>query len=132
LRASLFKAFVTECPTKYQDREKLPVKNKLTVVALDVPKFNGSLLVVGAVTLAGVPEDDIFRFAVARQFGKFKPSSNVPFEADIYVPVQVRIIIVRNDVFELLIHKRHKRAFTLIPRCGVLEALLRAETRKWS
>jgi hypothetical protein len=77
---------VTECPTKYQDREKLPVKNKLTVVALDVPKFNGSLLEVRAVTLAGVPEDDIFRFAVARHFGKFKPSSNVPFEADIYVP----------------------------------------------
>jgi hypothetical protein len=27
-RASLFKAFVTKCPTKYQDREKLPVKKK--------------------------------------------------------------------------------------------------------
>jgi hypothetical protein len=33
--------------------------------------------------LTGVTEDDIFRIAVARHFGKFKPSSNVPFEADI-------------------------------------------------
>jgi hypothetical protein len=76
---------VTECPTKYQDREKLQVKDKLTVVAMDVPKFNGSQLEVRAVMLTGVPEDDTFRIAIARHFGKFKPSSNVPFEADMYL-----------------------------------------------
>jgi hypothetical protein len=74
-------------------------------VALDVLNFNGSPLEVRAVMPTGVAEDDIFRIAVARHFGKFKPSSNVPFEADIYVPVQVRIIVVRNDIFELLNHK---------------------------
>jgi hypothetical protein len=100
-------------------------------VALDVLKFNGSLLEVRSVMLTEVPEEDIFRIAVARHFGKFKPSSNVPFEADIREPVQERIIVVRNDVFELLNHK-DTRAITLIPRCGVLEALLRAETRKRS
>jgi hypothetical protein len=56
-------------------------------VAQDVLKFNGSLLGVRAVMLTGVIRDDIFRIAVAPQLGKFKPSSNVPFEADIYVPV---------------------------------------------
>jgi hypothetical protein len=76
-------------------------------VAQDVLKFNGSLLEVRAVMLTGVTGDDILRITVARQFGKFKPSSNVPFEADINVPVQERIIIIRNDVFELLNHKRH-------------------------
>jgi hypothetical protein len=76
--------------------------------------------------------DDIPRIAVARHFGKFKPSSNVPFEADIYVPVQEGIIVVRNDVLELLNHERHKRVIAPIPSCGVLEALLRAETRKRS
>jgi hypothetical protein len=96
---------VTECPTKYQDWEKLPVKYTLTVVALDVLKFNGSLLEVRAVMLTRVPEEDIFRIAVAWHFGNFKPSSNVPFEADLHVPVQERIIVVRNDVFELLHHK---------------------------
>jgi hypothetical protein len=101
-------------------------------VTQDVLKFNGSLLEVRAVMLTEVTGDDIFRIAVARQFGKFKPNSNVPFEADIYVPVQERIIVVSNDVFELLNHKRHKRVITPIPRCGVLEALLRAETRKRS
>jgi hypothetical protein len=79
--------------------------------------------------LTGVTGDDIFRIAVARHFGKFKPSSNVPFEADICVPVQERIIVVRNDAFKLLNHKRYKRVITPIPRCAVLEALLRAETR---
>jgi hypothetical protein len=74
-------------------------------VAQDVLKFNGSLLEVRAVMLIGVTGDDIFRIAVARQFDKFNPSSNVPFEADIYVPVQERIIIIRNDVFELLNRK---------------------------
>jgi hypothetical protein len=64
------------------------------------------------VMLKGVTEDDIFRIAVARHFGKFKPSSNVPFEVDIYVPVLERIIVVRNDVFELLNHQRHKRVIT--------------------
>jgi hypothetical protein len=64
--------------------------------------------------LTEVTGDDIFRIAVARHFGKFKPSSNVPFEADIYVPVQERITVVRNDVFELLNHKRHKRDITSI------------------
>jgi hypothetical protein len=83
-------------------------------VALDVLKFNGSLLEmslleVRPVMLTGVPEEDIFRIAVARHFGKLKPSSNVPFEADTHVPVQERIIVVRNDVFELLHHKRHAR-----------------------
>jgi hypothetical protein len=82
-------------------------------------KFNGSLLEVRAVMLTGAPEEDIFRIAVARHFGKFKPSSNVPFEAAIHVPFQERIIVVRNDVFELLHHKRHTRAITPIPRCGV-------------
>jgi hypothetical protein len=82
--------------------------------------------------LTGVTGDDTSRIAVARQFGKFKPSSNVPFEAYIYVPVQERIIVVRNDVFELSNHKRNKRVITPIPRCGVLEAFLRAETRKRS
>jgi hypothetical protein len=101
-------------------------------VALDVLKFNGSLLEVRAVMLTKVPEEDIFRVSVARHFGKFKPSSNVAFEADIHAPLQERIIVVRNDVFELLNHKRHTRAITLIPRCGVLEALLRAETGKRS
>jgi hypothetical protein len=101
-------------------------------VAQDVLKFNGSLLEVRAVMLTGATGADIFRIAVARHFGKFKPSSNVPFEADIYVPVQERIIVVRNDVVELLNHKRHKRVITPIPRCGVFEALLRAETRKRS
>jgi hypothetical protein len=101
-------------------------------VAQDVLKFNGSLLEVRAVMLTGVTGDDIFRVAVGRHFGKFKPSSIVPFEADAYVPVQERIIIVRNNVFEFLNHKRHKRVITPIPRCGVLEALLRAETRKRS
>jgi hypothetical protein len=84
------------------------------------------------VMLTGVTGGDIFRIAVARHFGKFKPSPNVPLEADIYVPVPERIIVDRNDVFELLNHKRHKRVITPIPRCGVLEALLRAETRKRS
>jgi hypothetical protein len=65
------------------------------------------------VMLIGVPEEDIFRIAVARHFGKFKPSSNVPFEAEIHVPVQERIIVVRTDVFELLHHTRHTRAITL-------------------
>jgi hypothetical protein len=74
-------------------------------VALDVLKFNGSLLEVRAVMLTRVPEEDIFRIAVAWHFGNFKPSSNVPFEADLHVPVQERIIVVRNDVFELLHHK---------------------------
>jgi hypothetical protein len=115
---------------KYQDREKLPVKNKLTVVALDILSFNGSLLEVRAAMLTGVT--DIFRIAVARHFGKFKPSSNVPFEADIYVPVQERIIVVRNDFFKSLNNKRHKRVITLIPRFGALEALPRAKTRKLS
>jgi hypothetical protein len=101
-------------------------------VALHVLKLNGSLLEVRAVMLTGVPEEDIFRIAVARHLGKFKPSSNAPFEADIHVPVQERIIVVRNDVFELLHRKRHTREITLIRRCGVLEALLRAETRKRS
>jgi hypothetical protein len=50
-------------------------------VALDVLNFIGSLLEVRAVMLTGVPEEDIFRIAVARHFGKFKPSSNVPFES---------------------------------------------------
>jgi hypothetical protein len=59
--------------------------------------------------LTKVREADIFRIAVVRHFGKFKPSSNVPIEADIHVPVQERIIVVRNDVFELLNHKRHAR-----------------------
>jgi hypothetical protein len=45
---------VTECATKYQDREKLPVNSKLTVVAQDFLKFNGSLLEVHAVMLTGV------------------------------------------------------------------------------
>jgi hypothetical protein len=101
-------------------------------VAQDVIKFNGSLLKVRAVMLRGVTGDDIFRISVSRHFGKFKPSSNVPFEADVYVPVQERIIVVRNDVFELLNHKRHKRVITPIPHCGALEALLRAETIKRS
>jgi hypothetical protein len=74
-------------------------------VALDVLKFSGSLLEVRAVMLTRVPEEDIFRIVVAWHFGKFKPSSNVPFEADLHVPVQEGIIIVRNDVFELLDHK---------------------------
>jgi hypothetical protein len=82
--------------------------------------------------LTGVTGDDIFGIAVARQFGKFKPSSNVPFEADIYAPVQERVIVVRNDVFELLNFKKHMRVITPIPRCGVLEVLLRAETRERS
>jgi hypothetical protein len=101
-------------------------------VAQDVLKFNGSLLEVRAVMLTGVTGGDIFRVAVGRHFGKFKPSSIVPFEAEAYVPVQEHIIVVRNNVFELLNHKRHKRVITPIPRCGVLEALLRAETRKRS
>jgi hypothetical protein len=67
---------------KYQDRDKFPVKSKLTVVALDALKFNGSLLEVCTVMLTGVTGDEIFRIAVARHFGKFKPSSNVPFDAD--------------------------------------------------
>jgi hypothetical protein len=90
------------------------VKIKLTVVAQDVLKFNGSLLELRSVMLTGVSGDDICRIAVVRHFGKFKPSSNVPFEADIYVPVQERIIVVRNDVFELLNHTRHKRVITPI------------------
>jgi hypothetical protein len=90
------------------------VKSKLTVVAQDVLKFTGSLLELRAVMLTGVSGDDIFRIAVARHFGKFKPRSNVPFEADIYVPVQERIIVVRNDAFELLNHTRHKRVITPI------------------
>jgi hypothetical protein len=101
-------------------------------VAQDVLKVNGGLLEVRAVMLTGVTGDDIFRIAVTRHFGKFKPSSNVPFEADIYVLVQERIIVIRNEVFELLNHTRQKRVITPIPRCGVLEALLRAETRKRS
>jgi hypothetical protein len=101
-------------------------------VAQDVLKYNGSLLEVRAVMLTGVTGDDIFRIAVAQHFGKAKPSSNVPFEADIYIPVEERIIAVRNDVFELLNRTRHKRVITPIPRCGILEALLRAETRKRS
>jgi hypothetical protein len=44
-------------------------------------------------------------------FGKFKPSSNVPFEADIHVSVQERIIVVRNDVLELL-NRKDTRAIT--------------------
>jgi hypothetical protein len=56
----------------------------LIVVAQVVLKFNGSVLEVRAVMLTGVTGDDILRIAVARHFGKFKPSSNVPFEADIY------------------------------------------------
>jgi hypothetical protein len=75
-------------------------------VAQDVLNFNGSLQEVRAVMLTGVTGGDIFRIAVARHFGKFKPSSNVPFAADVHVPVQQRIIVVRNDVFELLNHKK--------------------------
>jgi hypothetical protein len=59
------------------------VISKLTVLAQDILKFNGSLLDMRAVMLTGVTGDDIFRIAVARHFGKLKPSSNVPFEADI-------------------------------------------------
>jgi hypothetical protein len=70
LRASPLKTFVTECPTKYQNREKLPGRNKLTVGA-GCPKINSSLLKVLAVMLTGVTVDDIFRIAVARHFGKF-------------------------------------------------------------
>jgi hypothetical protein len=81
-------------------------------VAQDVLKFDGSLLEMRAVMLTGATGDNIFRIAVARHSGTFKPSSNVPFEADIYVPVQERIIVVRNDVFELFNHKRHKRVIT--------------------
>jgi hypothetical protein len=84
-RASLFKAFVAKCLTKYQDREKLPVKNKLTVMALDVQRFNASLLEVRGMIMTGVTADDIFRIAVARHLGKFKPNSNVPVEADVYL-----------------------------------------------
>jgi hypothetical protein len=58
-------------------------KNKLTVMALDVLKFNGSLQQVRAVMLTGVTGVDIFGIAVAWHFGKFKSSSNVPFEEDI-------------------------------------------------
>jgi hypothetical protein len=39
-RVSLLKTFVAKCPTKYQDREKLSVKNKLTTMALDVQNFS--------------------------------------------------------------------------------------------
>jgi hypothetical protein len=44
LRARLFKVFVPKCLIKYQDREKLLVKSKLTVMALDVQTFDGSPL----------------------------------------------------------------------------------------
>jgi hypothetical protein len=82
-------------------------------MALHVLNVNGSLLDLRAVMQTGVTEDDMFRIAVARHFGKFKPISNVLLEADIYVPVQERILIVKNNVFELLNHRRHKRLITL-------------------
>jgi hypothetical protein len=84
-RASLFKALVEKCATKYQDREKLPVKSILTAMALDVQKFNGSLLELRGMMLTGVTVDDFFRIAVARHLHKFKPNSNVPGEADVYL-----------------------------------------------
>jgi hypothetical protein len=88
-----FKGFVTKCPIKYQDREKLPVKNKLTGMALDVQRFNGSLLEVRGMMLTGVTVEDIFRIAVARHLGKFKPNSNVPGEADMYLQVLRHIAV---------------------------------------
>jgi hypothetical protein len=35
--------------------------------------------------LTGVTEDSIFRIAVARHLGNFKPNSNIPGEADMYL-----------------------------------------------
>jgi hypothetical protein len=78
-RASLFKAFVAKCPPKYQDREKLPVKSKLNILALDVQIFNASLLEVRGMMLTGVTVDDIFRIAVAWHLCKFKPNSKCPW-----------------------------------------------------
>jgi hypothetical protein len=77
--------FGAKCATKYHDREKLPVKNEFTAMALDVQKFNEGLLEVRGTMLTGVTEDDIFRIAVARHLGKFKPNSNIPGEADGYL-----------------------------------------------
>jgi hypothetical protein len=84
--------------------------------------FNGSVLEMRAVMLTGVTEDDIFRNAIARHFAKFKPSSNVHCEADIYVSVQERILFVKNDVLELLNHKGHKLVIIRILRCDFLDA----------
>jgi hypothetical protein len=73
---------VTKFLVKYQDCEKLPVKNKLTIMPLDVQNFHRSLLEVRGMMLPGVTEDDIFRIAAARHLGKVKPNSNVPWDAD--------------------------------------------------
>jgi hypothetical protein len=81
------------------------------------PHFNGSLLELRAVTLTGVTEDDIFRIAIARHFGTFKPNSSVPCEADMCVPVQERILIVKSDVVEFQNHAKHMLVIIRIPRC---------------
>jgi hypothetical protein len=81
------------------------------------PHFNGSLLELRAVMLTGVTEDDIFRIAIARHFGKFKPNSYVPCEADMCVPLQERILIVKSDVVEFQNHAKHMLVIIRIPRC---------------
>jgi hypothetical protein len=61
------------------------VKSKLTVTALDIQRFNASLLEVRGMMLTGVTVDDVYRIAVERHLGKFKPNSNVPGEAYVYL-----------------------------------------------
>jgi hypothetical protein len=53
-RASLLKEFVAKFLVKYQDCEKLPVKNKLKLMPLDVQNFHSSLLEVRGMMLPRV------------------------------------------------------------------------------
>jgi hypothetical protein len=79
-------------------RGKMPVQvpgpreatgeKQLTVMALGVQTFDGSPLEVRGMVLTEVTEDDMFRIAVARYLGEFKPSASVPCEVDTYIPVQ--------------------------------------------
>jgi hypothetical protein len=81
------------------------VKIKPIIMALDVQTFDGRPLEVRGMVLTGVTEDDILRIAVLRYFGEFKPSESVPCEADIYIPLQEPIVIVKNDLFEFVLSR---------------------------
>jgi hypothetical protein len=89
-------------------------ENKLSIMALDVQTFNGSLLEVRGMMLMRVIPDDIVTIAVARHLGMFKPNSSVPCEFDVYLFKNLYILC--NDVFEFLNHKSHKLVVIRIAR----------------
>jgi hypothetical protein len=108
---------VEKIPVQVSGPREATGKKKLTVMPLDVQTFDGHPLEVRGIVLTGLTEDDIFWIAVARYFGDFKPSASVLCEADIYIPVPERIVIVKNDLLDFLNHKRRKLVIIRIPRC---------------